>query len=503
MPRMFSLLSLDTPAYSASTASLASTANEPSRAWTRKYTKRFAVALSPRPLLSRQLIVGKPTPRHTPKRLSEPILVLTLSLVGYSERSFTGAWVCVTRRLNRPLRRLMSNCGKRGRNRNSMLALNLRPKVVPHGPRLLLGLIVRISGRLVAGRPRSGPEPPGSSGLAHGPGGHHPGDPGPVAALQKREGLLALRLGAPARVLPEALLPGPVQPQGTSPGARVARLAAVPRRGTLRSFGRLPRDGHDPRPGHRAGEGFPQGALLRAGHLRQERLQDRMDLRLQGGPGGRSWGRHHRLRAGRGLLRREAHSRRPRGRRPSRSVSGRQRVYGGGVGAALAGGVRGSGGRNPVRRLPQGVAEGRSALGFRQAPDHRRGDLPTEGLLLRGAPSGEDVGRAAGAPDGQGRSVYLRPASQRFAGPTSSSLGGPVYLTHCTSLVLELPHGEVPRIYRLGTRVNKLLLVYSRAVDLRTRRAGRPPYLPLQARGLPPHTLHRIARLFARDLGES
>src|SRR5215218_1275994 len=208
------------------------------------------------------------------------------------------------------LRRLMSNCGKRGRSRNSMLALNLRPKVVPHGPRLLLGLIVRISGRLVAGRPRSGPEPPGSSGLAHGPGGHHPGDPGPVAALQKREGLLALRLGAPARVLPEALLPGPVQPQGTSPGARVARLAAVPRRGTLRSFGRLPRDGHDPRPGHRAGEGFPQGALLRAGHLRQERLQDLVvGLGLQGGPGGRSWGSHHRLRAGRGLFRGEAHSR--------------------------------------------------------------------------------------------------------------------------------------------------------------------------------------------------
>src|SRR5215218_3529094 len=408
MARMFSLLSLDTPAYSASTASLASTANEPSRAWTRKYTKRFAVALSPRPLLSRQLIVGKPTPRHTPKRLSEPILVLTLSLVGYSERSFTGAWVCVTRRLNRPLRRLMRNCGRRGRSRNSMLALNLRPKVVPHGSRLLLGLIVRISGRLVAGWPRSGPAPPGSSGPAHGPGGHHPGHPGPVAPLQKREGLLALRLGAPARVLPEALLPGPVQPQGTSPGARVARSAAVPRRGTLRSFGRLPRDGHDPRPGHRAGEGFPQGALLRAGHLRQERLQDRMGLRLQGGP---------------------------RGRRPSRSVSGRQRVYGGGVGAALAGGVRGSGGRHPVRRLPQGVAEGRSSLGGRQAPDHRRGDLPTEGLLLRGAPSGEDVGRAAGAPDGQGRSVYLRPASQRFAGPTSSSLGGPVDLTHCTSLV--------------------------------------------------------------------
>src|SRR5215216_6728167 len=85
-----------------------------------------------------------------------------------------------TRLLAQALRRLMSNCGKRGRSRNSMLALNLRPKVVPHGPRLLLGLIVRISGRLVAGRPRSGPEPPGSSGPAHGPGGHHPGDPGPI-----------------------------------------------------------------------------------------------------------------------------------------------------------------------------------------------------------------------------------------------------------------------------------------------------------------------------------
>src|SRR5215218_5098742 len=74
--------------------------------------------------------------------------------------------------------------------------------------------------------------------------------------------------------------------------------------------GRLPRDGHDPRPGHRAGEGFPQGALLRAGHLRQERLQDLVvGLGLQGGPGGRSWGSHHRLRAGRGLFRGEAHSR--------------------------------------------------------------------------------------------------------------------------------------------------------------------------------------------------
>src|SRR5215208_4300711 len=352
------------------------------------------------------------------------------------------------------LRRLMSNCGRRGRSRNSMLAPNLRPKVVSHGPRLLPRLIVRIGGRLVAGWPWSGSAPPGSSGPAHGPGGHHPGDPGPVAALPQREGLLALRFLSPARVLPEPLLPGPVQPQGTSLRARVARVAAVPRRGTLRSFGRLPRDGHDPHPGYRAGEGIPQGAVLRAGHLRQERLQDRMGLRLQGGPGGRSWGRHHRLRAGRGLLRREAHSRRPCGRRPSRSISGRQRVYGGGVGAALAGGVRGAGGRHPVRQLPAGVAEGRSSLGGRQAPDHRRGGLPTEGLLLCGAPPGEDVGRAAGAPDGQGRSVYLRPASERFARPASSSPGGPVDLTHCTSLVLGrwTPLPNSPTVGRVPAR---------------------------------------------------
>jgi hypothetical protein len=58
--------------------------------------------------------------------------------------------------------------------------------------------------------------------------------------------------------------------------------------------------------------------------------------------------------------------------------------------------------------------------------------------FLCGAPSGEDVGRAAGTPDGQGRSVYLRPASQRFARPATLSPGGPVDLTHCTSVVLGL-----------------------------------------------------------------
>src|SRR5215208_7834974 len=134
-------------------------------------------------------------------------------------------------------------------------------------------------------RPWSRPAPPGSSGPDHRPGSHHPGDPRAVAALPQREGLLALCFLSPARVLPEPLLPGPVQPQGTSPCARVARSAAVPRRGALRSCGRLPRDGHDPPAGHSEGEGIAQGALLRAGHLREERLQDRVGLRLQGGPG--------------------------------------------------------------------------------------------------------------------------------------------------------------------------------------------------------------------------
>src|SRR5215211_135215 len=56
--------------------------------------------------------------------------------------------------------------------------------------------------------------------------------------------------------------------------------------------------------------------------------------------------------------------------------------------------------------------------------------------------------------------------------------------------------GKVWSILLLRGWVNKLLWAYSRAVDLRIRRAERPPQLPLQTRGLPPHTLRRIARLF-------
>src|SRR5215212_7097616 len=89
---------------------------------------------------------------------------------------------------------------------------------------------------------------------------------------------------------------------------------------------------------------------------------------------------------------------------------------------------------------------------------------------------------------------------------SSLSGGPPVRIMRYGSITLksavERRYGEVRRSLALRTSVSKKLLAYSRAVDLRIRRAGRPPRLPLQARGLPPHTLRRIARLFAQDLGE-
>ena len=97
-------------------------------------------------------------------------------------------------------------------------------------------------------------------------------------------------------------------------------LAACLRPRARLSFGRLSRDGHDARPGDREGEGFSQGTLLRAGHLREERLQDGVGLRLQGGFGGRPGRRNHSFRSGPRVLRREAHRGGPRGLRPLRSL---------------------------------------------------------------------------------------------------------------------------------------------------------------------------------------
>ena len=115
---------------------------------------------------------------------------------------------------------------------------------------------------------------------------------------------------------------------------------------------------------------------------------------------------------------------------------GRQGLHGSRVGEDVAGGLRCARCGRPEKQLPQGVVEGRSALGLWQTPDHRRGHRPTEGLLRLGASSCEDVGRAAEASGCQGRSIHLRPTDQRLPRPTAASPGGTVDLAHCTSVVL-------------------------------------------------------------------
>src|ERR671916_1044150 len=136
-----------------------------------------------------------------------------------------------------------------------MLAPNLLPKAVPHsGSRLLLGFIVRPDRRLVEGQPPLGHTPPRPSRPPERLRGPDAGHPRPVASLPQREGLLALRMGAPAPLLPYVVLPRPTQPAHPSPRATVAPLAAGLRRGAFGAFGafgHLPRDGHDPHPGHR------------------------------------------------------------------------------------------------------------------------------------------------------------------------------------------------------------------------------------------------------------
>jgi hypothetical protein len=80
-------------------------------------------------------------------------------------------------------------------------------------------------------------------------------------------------------------------------------------------------------------------------------------------------------------------------------------------------------------------AERRWASFARQAPDHRGGDLPAQGLLLFGASPCQDPRWAAGAPGGQGCRIHLRTTDQRLPRPTAASPGGPVDLAHCTSVV--------------------------------------------------------------------
>src|SRR5215212_3205897 len=139
------------------------------------------------------------------------------------------------------LRRLMCNSEQRRRSPERMLHQALSNGWCRDGSGLLLGLIVRARRGLVEARPRFGATENRSTGSAQRSGGHHPGHPRPVAPLQKRARLLALRPGAPAPLLPEVVLPEPAQSAPPSPCARVAPLAACPRRGALGAFGGLPR----------------------------------------------------------------------------------------------------------------------------------------------------------------------------------------------------------------------------------------------------------------------
>src|SRR5215204_1733086 len=120
-----------------------------------------------------------------------------------------------------PLRRLMRNSVQRRRSPDRMLHQTLSKGWCRHGSGLLLGLIVRLRRRLVEARALlEAATPTRSACIAHRLGGFDPGHPRPVAPLQKREGLLALRLLSPALLLPEPLFAGPVQPKGASPANR-------------------------------------------------------------------------------------------------------------------------------------------------------------------------------------------------------------------------------------------------------------------------------------------
>jgi hypothetical protein len=101
-----------------------------------------------------------------------------------------------------------------------------------------------------------------------------------VVPLQKRARFLALCSCTSAPLLPEPLFPKPIQPQGALCGARFASLPACSGPNALWRLGGLPYPGHHSHPGHREGKSFSQRAVCRAGHLREERLQDRVGLRV-------------------------------------------------------------------------------------------------------------------------------------------------------------------------------------------------------------------------------
>src|SRR5829696_5687530 len=106
------------------------------------------------------------------------------------------------------------------------------------------------------------------------------------------------------------------------------------------------------------------------------------------------------------------------------------------MGAALAGGLQGSGGGHPEGQLQEGMAKRGSALGGEQAAGHRAGDLSVEGLLRPGAPPCEDAGRSARPPGRQAGSLHVWAAAQLLARPAVALLRGSLDMTGYASAVL-------------------------------------------------------------------
>ena len=104
---------------------------------------------------------------------------------------------------------------------------------------------------------------PGRPALLSDPRGHHPGDPRPRPRFRSERDFWRFASAHLRPYFPMLCSQGQLN-RRIRAGARDAGVAAVLRRGALGAFGTLPRDGHHPGAGDGEGEGFSQGALLRA-----------------------------------------------------------------------------------------------------------------------------------------------------------------------------------------------------------------------------------------------
>jgi hypothetical protein len=147
-----------------------------------------------------------------------------LCVGAYAAVELGAVWQGGEGRAQAALRRLMCNSGQRRRSPDRMLMHQTLSKGwCRDGSGLLLGLIVRVRGRLVEAQPLLGATENRSACTAHRLGGHHSGHPRPVASVLQRARLLALRLLSPALLLPRPVLPEPTQ--SAHPRPRIRALA--------------------------------------------------------------------------------------------------------------------------------------------------------------------------------------------------------------------------------------------------------------------------------------